>query len=256
MQLFYLQKNFNCIVCTKGSVKQSDGLWKYGIRMHWPDLIVDSEQALYIRESMVAGLDLKDWSPLIGVTRPKWNTIVRSEVYSLSNGIRMIGAPNAKKCNTYTNLNNCSLCGLENGRYIMDENVYALKCLGSLGQSGTFDIDEIKTTAYGSDAAALVKDTSIRRDQDGLEVTSGFKKNMGCLKPQVNNKGKQIDQNACMLKFGSTFTLIEDEEIHSIAKSLLEGHSPVYNLLEGHSPVYKRSWPTVYVQLKKGKEKT
>ena len=182
IQLFYLQKNFYCIVCTKGIVKQSDGLWKCGIRMHWPDLIVESTQALHIRESMVAGLDLKDWSPLLGVKRPKWNTIVRSEVYSFSqqkkpNGIRMIGAPNAKKCNICKNLNNCSMCGLENGRYIMDKNVYALKCVGFLDQSGKFEIDKKKTTEYGSDAAALVKDTSIRRDQDGLEVT----KTIACL---------------------------------------------------------------------------
>ena len=235
---------FSCIICTKsnGGVQIKDGVWKYGLHMHWPDLILEVEQAFYIRESIIAGLDFEEWESELGISRPPWNTIVDEAVYrrdgkaERSGGLRMVGAPKAKKCDNCATLSSCHLCGLQNGRYIMDNNVYVLFEVVFVGENGLLCIDTEKK-GYYTNKAKLIHKTSVRRVQANLDVTPGFKPYIGCPTPFLfattsTGKRKCTDtDDSASKRLGVRFKkseVVEELEVVDIVKSLLIKHSPHY----------------------------
>ena len=75
-----------------------EGLYKHGLHIHFPNLMVKGDQAHQIRLGIINGLIVLTWRDEFGIERPDWDVIIDSQVYS--SGLRMIGAPKALKCKT------------------------------------------------------------------------------------------------------------------------------------------------------------
>ena len=175
-------RSFRCVVCSKsnGGVDCGEGKWKHGLHMHWPELILQVEQAFILRLSIIAGLDRHtDWTELMGCRRPEWSAIVDEGVYRRSStssvrsgGLRMIGAPKAKKCKACHKDHLCTECGGHNNRHIIDMNVYVP--YGVL--VGPRFVDD---AALRDDVHALVMATTVRRDMS-VQLTAGFTPYVGC----------------------------------------------------------------------------
>ncbi|NDC43141.1 MAG: hypothetical protein EBZ77_16600, partial [Chitinophagia bacterium] len=172
---------YRCIVCTKtkGGTECAEGVWKHGIHLHWPEVVVQVEQAFQLRLSMIVGLDRRtDWTALMGCKRPDWSSIVDEGVYrrsssanARSGGLRMIGAPKARKCKSCTS-DICVDCGFHNNRHVVDTNVYEL--YGVMCGSCFVDDSELRR-----DTRALVMATTVRRNA-GVPLTQGYTPYVGC----------------------------------------------------------------------------
>lgn len=232
---------FRCVVCTKtkGGTECGDGMWKHGIHLHWPEVVVQVEQAFQLRLSMIVGLDRRtDWTSLMGTKRPEWSSIVDEGVYrrssnasARSGGLRMVGAPKAKKCKACTS-DMCIDCGFHNNRHVVDTNVYAL--YGVMCASRLVDDSELR-----HDTHALVMATTVRRNV-GVDVTPGYTPYVGCpLAPSIfasssssstsSRKRKAVDDD--VKRLGARFVHnpeIDDASVVQVVRSLLLRHSEHY----------------------------
>ena len=137
---------------------QDDGRYKHGLHIHFPNLLVKGEQAERIRMGILNGLVVNTWTDDFGVERPNWDEIVDQSVYS--NGIRMIGAPKARKCGTCranAAVLSCSECKKQNLGHHITPSCYSL-CMAF--ENGVPSPDYFATLS--SNATRLVRATSIR----------------------------------------------------------------------------------------------
>lgn len=84
-----------CVVASCSDARPEPGVLKLGFHLHFPNLLVNREQALLIHASSIAALDL--YAPHIGAKEEGWRTILDSCVYE-ENGLRMIGSDKITKC--------------------------------------------------------------------------------------------------------------------------------------------------------------
>lgn len=121
-----------CIVTDKTghAVQNPDtGLYKHGVHLHFPRIMVDADSARQIRIGVLNGLVayLGSWVDILGVDPgDTWDDIVDDAVYNT--GLRMIGAPKATKCKACTPKqdDSCTECRGQNNRHIIDRRVYKL----------------------------------------------------------------------------------------------------------------------------------
>lgn len=174
-----------CIVTDKTghAVKNPEtGLYKHGIHLHFPHIIVDVDNARQIRMGVLNGMVsyLGSWADILGIDPgDKWDDIVDDAVYNT--GLRMIGAPKATKCRSCTpkQVDSCTECRGQNNRYIIDRRVYRL-CM-VLNADGERDGDYERIV--GNKCKLLTK-CSVRVPS-GTLPTEGYAIYPGC--PQLSS---------------------------------------------------------------------
>ena len=205
-----------CIVCTKskpplGPIESSvasqsmaaaigipSALYKHGIHFHWPDVYVKQEDALYMRESMMAALERIDWNEYLGTGTVDWATVFDESVYGISDkgvsgSLQMTGAPKACICTGCKNDKEKKLgCGQCFRRgYIIDPVHYRLFEAYMGG-----DVDEEKTSRLKANFYKLLMVTDIRSpDPDRSTISQGWQVYPGC--PQLKVKDGRGRKRKC-----------------------------------------------------------
>ena len=164
-----------------GDPELSNGLYKHGLHIHFPNLMVKGDQAKQIRLGIINGLIVLRWHAEFGIDRPDWDSVIDHQVYS--NGIRMIGAPKAlrcKTCNGDMNIRSCSECFKQNFGHHIIPRVYTLFMAMENGVPSDEYMDLLK-----KNTVRLVRATSVRSDV--VEETQGYKVYEGC--PRLQDFG-------------------------------------------------------------------
>jgi hypothetical protein len=116
---------------------------KQGFHLHWPELIVDKATAKRIRKNLIVNL-----TNVFGKNDKhydSWEKIIDKCVYEM-NGLRLVGSDK---------------CVISDGQKNYENRIYIFKDV----YTGTKK-DEILFTVYDSDTLKLVKDTSIRSNEN------------------------------------------------------------------------------------------
>lgn len=212
---------FKCVVCTKkegvAATATEDGRFKHGVHLHWPDLLVTIDRALELRASMVAGLEREDWSVDLCTSEVAWDEVVDEGVYS--GGLRMVGAPKARKCPKCKAVRNtpCDVCcGNNNGHVIDAQSKYGLRMV-LLG--GVVDADARASLA--ANLVRLVKATSVRAPKTA-EETPGYQRYVGA--PVVSRKRKAAAVEAKYRRRPE----VTDPAVMRILQKQVARHSPLY----------------------------
>ena len=167
-----------CVVCARSGrpTRDADGRHKHGLHLHWPEVIVEVDQARQILESMTGGLDRETWTDALGVARVDWEEALDRSVYNT--GLRVLHCPKARKCAACNGRADapCSACGELNNRHEIDPRVYGF-CMALEGGA--------RSEAYARELHApltrLVRATSVRVDARAVhEVTPGYRVYDGC----------------------------------------------------------------------------
>ncbi len=227
-----------CIVCTKseqpkGPIESSVtsqsmaaaigipvALYKHGIHFHWPDVYVKQEDALYMRESMIAALERIDWTEHVGTCIVDWDTVFDASVYgsssdrSVSGSLRMTGAPKASICSSCKNDKHkkigCELC-LGRG-YIIDPVHYRL----FEAFSGEV-VDQEKTSRLKANVYKLFMETNIRSsDPDRSTISVGWRLYPGC--PPLNIKDGRGRKRKCADAEGMERKFTRNPEVKDVEK--------------------------------------
>lgn len=227
---------FRCIVCTKSkgaSPGKAAGTWKHGVHMHWPFLIVLLEQALQLRAAFVVAYDAMSWSDDLGIERPPWESILDAQVYRAAcGGLRMLGAPKAKKCTACIGQRSCTVCGKQNNACILDLNVYQLFGVFAGGVADDAELQRLR-----SNAQHLLCSTSVRRDATKTALTEGYRPFVGC--PNVcsewleGSSRKRRDRGTLLRddtkRFGARFKKdVTNPKVVEIVRALLVQHNERY----------------------------
>lgn len=174
-----------CIVTDKTghAVKNPEtGLYKHGIHIHFPHIMVDVDTARQIRMGVLNGLlsYLGSWTDVLGVDPgDMWDDFVDDAVYNT--GLRMIGAPKATKCKACTpkQQDSCTQCRGQNNGYVIDRRVYKL-CM-VLNADGERDGDYERELR---NISKLLMKCSVRAKK-GTVPTEGYAIYPGC--PQLSS---------------------------------------------------------------------
>ena len=215
---------FECIVCTKtGGAKPLDGgMYKHGVHLHWPDLRVTVDEAYEIRLSIVAGLDVEDWTDALQEARVDWDKAVDKAVYS--KGLRIVGAPKASKCKACGNgvqlRAQCKDCRRKG--HVYDPSNYRLDRV----LVGTERSDE-RTAHYAHNVVRLLKATSVRCDDDSAVVTPGYARYVGCPVVPMSGSKRAIDAPRVGGKLKAE-PEVTDPNVLRILRTHLVAHSPLY----------------------------
>lgn len=219
---------FSCIVCAKskgGKAVDPPGTWKHGLHLYWPQLIVLDDQAHYLRASIIVGLEREEWFGHLGVVRPDFDKVVDSNVYRQSGGLRMLGAPKAKKCSRCEK-DTCEHCGKRNKGHVIDDNVYVLH--SALLPCGTSD--DALMLRLRQNVAFLVKSTSLRRPTSE-RVSSGYVCYAGCPKPDLSHRKRKAgsdDTRRLGVRFNKQEAIVTDKAQMDVIRSHLRKHSAHY----------------------------
>ena len=173
----------HCLVCTKSGEPEpgkAEGTYKTGVHLHWPKLLVDREQARQLLAGMNAGLGLCDkWPALLG-TQVAWEDVLDASVYST--GLRVVGAPKARKCAcSQADRNFCEACG--GVGHLYNSRAYMLR---TVVQGDV--VDETALRKYRANPRRIVDYTSVRTKHS--EVTPGFERYHLCPQPPHEKKRK------------------------------------------------------------------
>ena len=107
--------------------RPTDRTWKHGAHVHVPELLVDVNRVALVRESFLARLERESWKGLLGFdpSYAQWRDIVDEAVYKNQTGLRLIGAPKAKRCPVkHEKAKCCSLCRMMNYGNVVEPNFY------------------------------------------------------------------------------------------------------------------------------------
>ena len=219
---------FECVVCTKSKAapEVTPGMYKIGIHLHWPQLLVEIDSARQIRHSMAVALEKRAWMRELGVDRVVWNDVLDDAVYCT--GLRMLGAPKAKKCTACSKSKDalCHVCNRMNNNHVIDESVYTLRMV----VVGTA-VDEERKARYSSNLTLLMRKTTVRSDEE--RVTPGYHIYDGCtLAPPMHTDGRKRkapddDSNRVKPRFRKQ-SEVTNPRVHAVARELLVQHSPNY----------------------------
>ena len=171
-----------CVVCCKscGGVRHTAELYKHGLHVHFPKIIVTHERAKQIRIGVLLALDSKDWTTHLMLARPPWESILDEGVYKASEnggGLRMAFAPKAepcKECPKGDSQKGCQGCGNVNKNHKIDWSHYVL-FKAFVGGA----VDAELTQRLGGHPMQLWQHTTVRCD-DATPLTPGYEVFAAC----------------------------------------------------------------------------
>ena len=170
---------------TDQMVWRGDGTYKLGLHVHWPFLLVNKEQALQIRLSMLSALyvvPITDWQAFLGPEDLfNWEKILDESVYNT--GLRLPGCFKSKPCTLCRGKDRClepGGCAKQNNRHIIEPVFYDFNS----GFSGAERVDESHDwyKRVTSSTSILLKYTTVRSDEKAKD--GYFKAYPGC--PQLS----------------------------------------------------------------------
>ena len=183
MSFYPSLESVRCVVCRKGMegkrVENDDTkkgeVFKHGIHLYWPDIILTSERAVCICLNSVCFLDrVLDWSLHFGVARLPWSEFVDTVVYrplhaaERSRGLRCLFAPKAYKCDHDDGADFCEKCYFENNNCIVQEkDFYRPVCMLTSKKGGG---EEEETSIVAKDIFRL----SSVRCPERVSLTAGY----------------------------------------------------------------------------------
>ena len=174
-----------CLVCTKArATPESDGSWKHGIHLHWPNVVLEVDTAQHIRVNVVHALHYEsDWTSWLGVHTPPWDDIVDRAIFdNPMGGLRMVGSPKVRRCACYgTDAVACDVCHLRNKQYVSDDNPYWLTSVVVDGADAAERQAVLRS--YTSNTVRMLRALSVRRDEN-TPLTPGFRPFDGCVPPE------------------------------------------------------------------------
>ena len=108
--------------------RPSKRLWKHGIHIHLPEVIIDVERVGFIRECVVQELVAENnfFTDALKTTDLNWYDILDDKVYQGSHrggGLRMIGAPKMTRCKIKHSKGDICPCNRNKG-YLIDGAYY------------------------------------------------------------------------------------------------------------------------------------
>lgn len=219
---------FECVVCTKSkrAPEVSPGVFKLGVHLHWPQLLVEIDAARQIRHSMAVALEKRAWTAELGVDRVVWDEVLDDAVYRT--GLRMLGAPKATRCGACKKEDmSCHVCGRMNNRHVVDDSVYQLRTV-VVGEA----VDAERKARYAANRTLLMRKTTVRSDED--KVTPGYRIYDGCsLAPAMQSAGARKrkvpddDSNRVAPRFRKQAE-VTNPRVHAVARDLLVQHSAQY----------------------------
>tara|TARA_B110001452_G_scaffold96058_1_gene79410 strand:+ start:2633 stop:4072 length:1440 start_codon:yes stop_codon:yes gene_type:complete len=229
-----------CIVTTKTGLAEEDpetGLFKHGVHVHFPRILVNENNARQIRMGVLNGLIsyLGSWVEILGIDPgDKWDDFVDDAVYN--NGLRMIGAPKASKCKQckMTDIT-CDACEKQNKNFIIDRRVYMLCMVLSIDGERDADFE----VELSKNMTLLLSNCTVRKD-DGTLPTEGYAIYPGC--PQLTStyltaasKGKKRKGNMSVLSGAGKRPMdrrftdeITDAKVRDIVRKYLLSYASVY----------------------------
>lgn len=222
---------------TGGVEMTGDGLYKHGMHIHFPNLLVKGDQARQIRLGIINGLIVMTWKEEFGIERPDWDTVIDHQVYT--NGLRMVGAPKALKCKTCgakPEIRACKECFKMNFGHHIIPHVYLLSMAFENGGVSQEYYDLLKKNTN-----RLVRATSVRSEH--LEETEGYKVYDGCPPYQEGGGARRNGKrpigvvNGDVAKMDSKFRAADD--ITDPAKVEV-----IHQLMCNHSEMYRSCYPT------------
>lgn len=238
-----------------GAVVRPSGKWKHGLHVHWPRLHVDVGRALQIRAGILSGLDRISWKWELGVDRPDWDAIVDEGVYQASDrggGLRVVGAPKAKKCKACTPADQmCPVCLRANNRHIVDVASVYVPTVWIVGEGER----NVQALAVGR----LVRKTTVRCWTEAPRLTTGYAVYQGC--PPLSDASRKRSAGGGAKKRGAASVAggdlpcklrrledVSDSEVLAIARRLVAAYSDKYK----DARVSVRRAPTKYVVVLSG----
>lgn len=155
-------------------VSADSALYKHGLHVYFPRLLVDVNRAFQIRIGVLNGLmyHTGSWTEALG-TDPgdEWNNIVDEAVYRT--GLRMPYSPKATKCRACYG-GNCDACKGQNKRHVIDERVYNLcMVLDAHGERDAAEETILKGNMSRFLRACTVRAPSIASVTEGYEIYPG-----------------------------------------------------------------------------------
>ena len=176
-----------CIITDKtgcAEMNEETGLYKHGVHIHFPYIMVDVDRARQIRMGVLNGLisHLGSWKELLGIDPgDKWDDFIDDAVYNT--GLRMLFSPKATKCKLcIPGSGSCKKgCQGQNKNYIIDTRVYQL-CM-ALDAGGERDTEYERS--LNSNVCNLLTKCSVRAPM-GTPPTEGYAIYPGC--PQLTSK--------------------------------------------------------------------
>ena len=217
-----LTEPIECIVLDKtgDAVETDGGLFKHGLHIHFPRLLVNVDQARQIHVGITSGLACLTWTEEFGTATLDWEDIVDASVYN--HGLRMIGCPKASRC---CSIPSCPRC---RGWYIIDDRVYKLR----MAFSGETRCLELERTLQAN-IQRLIKRTSVRCPHDA-EVTDGFATYRGC--PEVRKPGSRKRKGDTQMSRAMTSVdgrqgdVMTDPRSLEVIRAILVKFSPLYEV--------------------------
>ena len=221
---------FRCVVCKRSgdAIANEAGLFKHGLHVHWPRVLVAVDQARQILESMIAGMCRHSWSESLGVDAPPWDEALDRSVYNT--GLRLIFSPKAgvcPGCNSKAGVQ-CDVCGAQNGNRVIDTRVYKL-CIALREHAR----DEAYERDLRANAVHLVQATSVHADQARASPTSGYAVYRGCPPVPVvtSSAARKRSVNSDVRRLPKTQRTgedVTDGAVLAALRRLLVRHSPEY----------------------------
>ncbi len=90
-----------CIVNTRPPLTEPGGAIKYGLHLHFPHILVDTNAALHIREAVVSSFRMH-YGERDGEAENPWNDVFDASVFAGSRGLRSIGSYKMKRATAGT----------------------------------------------------------------------------------------------------------------------------------------------------------
>ena len=182
MESIYKDTNLKCIVTKADNSKEvrKDNITfiKQGYHFNWPDILVDKNIALRIRENVLISIKTIFGKP--ETFYDSWDKIIDKCVYD-KNGLRLVGSDK---------------CIYSDGNYTYENRVYEYN-MGYIGNKPSDIHDEI----YKNNTLKVIQDTSIRSNETNLTTFYNL--------PEYEETEEDFDSNN-----SGRFSLLSNENSH------------------------------------------
>ena len=183
--------------------RDNDNLLKHGIHAVYPKVVVDDEQALYIREALIEMLNRSNVN--INLCGRKWPDVIDNAVY-VSSGLRMYGCIKCSKC---------TVC-----KDSPDERKECIKCngVGKLDEGRPYVLHSVYNNGmfsselfayFQNNLVKLIKMTCIRRDINVVKNSPTWMKFPGC--PEFGDSVMYVKEETKPTKLVSKYRFFKED---------------------------------------------